>query len=333
MHIFIDESGTFALSEKPSSVSAVGALVIPSYQMPGFEKLYGRVRRTLPKHNGEVKGKLLSEDQVVEVAEVVRKVGGVFEVLLMDMGLHTKAGLEAHRAGQAEAVTANLTDLHHPNLKTNVWALRRELEDMSLQLYVQAFAMETLIYHTINHLQTYHAFHNPAELRAYHWVIDAKHRDGEPLAPWEEWWRKAVLPLLESHTFKEPFMMVEGGDYSGLSRYETTVSEWKQQFIKPSAREGHFDLKLLMTEDFRFSSASEPGLEVVDILVNTMRRSVSGNFSRDGWMALPQLMINRKPQCFHFIMLGKDEVPDRPLPYRAVLRDFKQGGRIMLPRS
>ncbi len=329
MHIFIDESGTFALSDKASSVSAVGALVIPSHQMRGFEKLYGRLRRTLPKQNGEVKGKLLSESEVGEVAEIVRKVGGIFEVLLIDMGLHTKTALEEHRNGQALGITAKLTDEHHPNLKAAAWALRRELETMPLQLYVQAQAMESLVYHTINHLQTYQAFHCPADLRSFHWVIDAKHEGDRP-SPWERWWQKAVMPLLEAHTAKQPFMMVEGGNYSGLDRYETTLGDWKRRFIETGEREVFFDVRLLMEEDFRFSSRSEPGLEVVDVLVNTMRRSVAGNFSRNGWMALTRLMIHRNPQCFNFIMLGTGAARELSLPYASVLQDFKNGGRFML---
>jgi hypothetical protein len=133
--------------------------------------------------------------------EVVRKVGGVFEVLLVDMALHSKELIGEHRARQAYGVTVNLTDEHHPDWKAGVWALRRELEAMPLQLYVQAQAMEMLVYHTVNHLQTYQAFHCPADLRSFHWVVDAKH-DGDQPTSWEKWWHKAVMPLLEAHTIK-----------------------------------------------------------------------------------------------------------------------------------
>ncbi len=55
MHIFIDESGTFAPDVGGRhSISAVGALVVPSSAMKGFEKLYDRLRIRLPKTRGEV---------------------------------------------------------------------------------------------------------------------------------------------------------------------------------------------------------------------------------------------------------------------------------------
>lgn len=59
--------------------------------------------------------------------------------------------------------------------------------------------------------------------------------------------------------------MVEGGDYSGLDRFETTLDGWKRRFIESGDREAFFDIRLLIEEDFRFSSEAEPGLEVVDI--------------------------------------------------------------------
>lgn len=331
MHIFIDESGTFALSDQ-SSISAVGSLVVPSYRMADFERLYARLRKTLPKHKGEVKGRLLDEGQVTQVAGLVRRMEGIFDVVLVDMAMHSRDALEVHRANQAVAITAHLTEAHHPNLVAQVWKLRRELEGMSLQLYVQAIAMQTLVYHTLNHANTYLAFRQPKELAAYHWTIDAKH-DGDHRVPWEEWWRDVVMPMLESHTMREPFMMVEGGDYSGHARFETTPSEWKMQFVRGGTGDSFLSIREVLREDFRFSSASEPGLEVVDILVNAMRRSLAGNFSRYGWLAIPSLMINRRPQSYHLVALGPG--PERAeadsLPYSHVLRDFKNGGRTMLP--
>lgn len=332
MHIFIDESGTFALTDKPTSVSAIGAVVLPDYAMKGFDKLYSRVRRRLPKVRGEVKGRLLSEAEVCEVAEVVRKVGGLFEVVLIDMGLHSREVVEEHRAKQAEAVTHHLTDEHHPNLVQEVWELRRNLEAMPLQLYVQAVSMTSLVFKTLNLMQTYFALRRPSEIARYHWVIDAKHRDGFGPDPWEEWWRITVMPMLESSTFREPFRRVEGGDYSPMERFRVKPDEYKTQFISPGPRDDFFDIRLVMQEDFRFSSTAEPGLEVADILVNAMRRSLSGNFSREGWMALPPLMIHRRPHCFSMVSLMPQDDHGVDLPYERVLRDFVRGGRTMLLR-
>lgn len=126
-------------------------------------------------------------------------------------------------------------------------------------------------------------------------------------------------------------MLVEGGDYSALKRFETTVSDYKRRFLKPGARDDFFDVGLLMREDFRFSDQREYGLEVADILVNAVRRSLAGNFSRPGWLALPQLMVHRRQHYVQLISLGRAELDGTKLPYKKVINDFRTGGRSMLP--
>jgi hypothetical protein len=59
MHIFIDESGTFVTRADGSSLGAVGALVVTESQVEEFERRYAQLRPLLPKHNGEVKGRLM----------------------------------------------------------------------------------------------------------------------------------------------------------------------------------------------------------------------------------------------------------------------------------
>ena len=154
--------------------------------MKGFEKLYARLRRRLPKTKGEVKGRDLSEAHVIEVARILRKIGALFEVVAVDLGMHSKEELTFHKTGQAEAMTAHLTPEHHTTLVGEIWKLRRELEDMPLQLYVQSVAMGELVHQTLNHADTYFAFRTPPELGEYHWRIDAKDRLG--ITPWEKWW-------------------------------------------------------------------------------------------------------------------------------------------------
>ncbi|WP_169569872.1 hypothetical protein [Sneathiella limimaris] len=213
LHIFIDESGSFVTGTgETSSISTVGALIIPSKSMDDFARLYNRARLKLPKDKGEVKGRLLSERQVGDVANLLYTVGCIFEVVAIDVGLHTLQEVREHRNNQAKAITENLTDAHKPKLKAHVEGLREQLEAMSEQLYVQSTAMNQLIYNTLNHATIYHSFRNPPELASYHWTIDAKSKDGT--TSWEDWWSDVVMPMLESRSFKKPFLEIEGGDFS-----------------------------------------------------------------------------------------------------------------------
>ena len=116
MHIFIDESGNFALSPAGHSLSVVGALIIPEHKIDKLFAKYARIRSGLRKHHGEVKGKLLTEPEVARVVELVRKNNCIFEAVAIDMGLESVEGLKRHRLGQAEALTRHLTDQHQPTL-------------------------------------------------------------------------------------------------------------------------------------------------------------------------------------------------------------------------
>ena len=332
MHIFIDESGSFTCSSNQAhSISAVGALVIPSSSLKGFEKLYRRVRSALPKHAGEVKGRLLSESDVSDVVTVLKKVGAIFEIVAIDMGQHSSVAIKHHKENQETAITAHLTAEHHPNVISGVWELRRTLEALPIQLYVQSVMMGELVYCTLNHANTYYAFRMPQELGEYHWTIDAKEKS--KITPWEDWWSKIILPMTESHSFREPFIAVKGADYRWHERMRTHLDDYKRQFMKDPERGEAFDLKPILTEDFRFSSDPESGLEAVDVLTNAIRRSMAGNFSREGWMDVRRIMVHRKDQYINIVHLSEEYEPQTRYPYSRMLRDFRHGGRSMVPAN
>ena len=299
--------------------------------MKGFEKLYARLRRRLPKTKGEVKGRDLSEEHVVELTQILRKIGALFEVVAIDMGMHSMDDLLRHKAGQEEAITAHLTSEHHSGLVEGVWELRRQLEVMSVQLYVQSAAMGELVYHTLNYANTYHALRIPKELGEYHWRIDAKDRLGT--TPWETWWSTVILPMLESYSFQQPMLGVKEGDYRWHDRFKSAPGDDRLQFAENPERDDFFDLKMIMTEDFRFSPDPEFGLEAVDVVTNAIRRSLSGNFSRAGWIEIPQIMTHRKGHYIRLITLSRGSYSVNRIPYSNVLDDFRHGGRPLLPEG
>lgn len=330
MHIFIDESGTFTQDgSKPISFSAVGGLIIPDSSMPGFMKLYGRLRKQLPQQRGEIKGRFLNESQITKIVEVLKRVGGLYEVVAIDIASHSEEEIKEHQADQAERMTKHLTPEHQDSIISEIWSLRRQLEKMAPQLYVQSVAQSELIYDVLNHSDTYFAFRQPSELAEYHWVIDAKGRDER--TAWEKWWSKMVLSMLESKTFRKPFMSFEGGDYRAHDRFRTELSGYKKRFTEVTDRSKFLNINLIMTEDFRFSSESEFGLEAADILTNAVRRSLAGNLQRSGWRTIPGLMIHRRDHYIKFISLKEQLEEPKEVPYRQVLIDFSRGGRSLVP--
>ena len=146
MHIFLDESGTFALPAPGTfSPSIVGALVVPDFKLAKLEQRYARLRHRLPKDAGEVKGRLLNEAQVAQVVDLLRRNSGLFFAHVIETGLEDKDLIRLHREGAAEAMTKHLTDGHFDSLKADVWARRRQLEEMSVPLYLQYALMSELL--------------------------------------------------------------------------------------------------------------------------------------------------------------------------------------------
>ena len=330
MHTYIDESGTFTATFGRSSISVVGALIVPSALQTRLREAYGPVRRTLPKDDGEVKGRGLSEEHFERVIHAIRGLDVLFEVVMIDVGLHSENEIRAHKLGQEAAITANPTGNPHESIHRQLRDLRTRLERMPLQLYVQSVVTFELVRRVLDIGCTYYAQRRPRELARFHWIVDAK--DRARTTDWEDWWSFVVLPSLQSKSTREPMPMLEGADYSHMERFVGDAPDWLVPFAEGrDLTEGVLDLKAMLTENFRFSPHQEVGLELVDILCSALRRALNGNLGERGWRDLHQLMVNRKGQCVGMISMGA-AVPDQEtMPYRRTLMTgFRRGGRVML---
>jgi hypothetical protein len=328
MHIFIDESGAPAIpSGGGHNIFVVGGLIVPDCRLAELFRRYARVRRGLGLEGGEAKGRLQDERGVANVVDLLIKNGALFEATAIDMGDHTEADLIAHKQRQEEAITNNLTDEHHPSIQEGAWALRRRLAEMSPQLYVQAVVTFELIWRAVEHSTLYFSQRIPAELGAFHWVVDSKER--AKTTDWEDWWSYVVMPALESQSRDRPFGEFEDGDYSHFARFHTIASDHHVEALGLTDHKV-LDANRIMTESFRFSPEPEPGLELVDVVTNATRRSLSGRLTEAGWHDIPRLMIHRRQHYVQLINLVRGPLRRVNRPYGAVLRHFARGGKDML---
>lgn len=328
MLIFIDESGTFAGSSGTHSISVVGALIIPEGCLSNIERKYSVLRRQLPKQSGEVKGRLLSEADVDRVVSLLTKNEALFEITAIDMGLHDETDIVTHKQGQEEGITKHLTDDFHPSVQEGLWNLRRRLERMPHQLYVQSVATFELIARVIEHAVMFFSQRRPEELGAFYWVVDGKDRDR--ITDWEDWWSFVVMPSLQSKSLRKPMGMFTEGDYSHFRRFGTVLSEHLKPHVKDPSKDHATDLRKLLTEHFRFSTEPEPCLEMVDILTNATRRALMGRLRIKGWGNIRRLMIHRPEHYIQFIALKQTPPKQTRYPYLPVLKYFSQGGKNML---
>jgi hypothetical protein len=326
----MDETGSFGGIGSFSSVSLVGALIVPDERLQNLEKQYKKLSRNFPRdQKGEVKGRLLDEKQVASVIPMLFENSALFEAAGVDVGAHSEDGLKAFQLQQAEKMTNGLTDQHNENLKKQVWEYRKRFEQFSLPLMTQTIVTFELIYRIIEFSTMYYSTRRPNELGNFHWIIDAKGNLATP-NQWEEWWSVVVMPFLQSRSFKEPFKFVDFGDYSKLERFEVEADD----FLRKEAnwKEGDpppLDVKAIVSESFDFTPIASPGLEIVDILTNATRRALNGNLRKEGWRRIPELMIHRNPQ--YISMHALQDLPKKIYPYAKVLHAYSRGGRVMLP--
>lgn len=332
MHTFIDETGSFSGFGIPKSLSLIGALVVPGTRLAKLEKAYLKRRVDLPKHNGEVKGRLLDEAQILSLTRLLRENSAIFKATAVDFAYHSEAGLTTFKKGQAEKITGGLTDEHEEALKKQMWEFRRRFESYSLPLVVQTILTFQFLPAVLEMSMMYFSTRRPQELGAFHWVVDAKGNMDTPI-DWENWWSKMVLPFTETRGYSKPLRELPIGDYSHMKRFETPITPFQRKMARRKEDDNRpaYNLKMIFDEDFKFSKEPVPGLELVDIVTNATRRALVGNLRKEGWNEIPTLMIHQNPQYIDFSILGADPMPKDKVPYADVEKHFRSGGRIMLP--
>lgn len=336
LHIFIDESGTFTgVGADAPAVSTLGALILTSHSLTKLFRRYGRLRANLPKNTkGEVKGSKLDEAQVAALVELLRKNGAIFCASMIDLSGQSAENIAGHRERRIASLAANLTNGHTQELRDGVARLQERMAGFSDQLYVQAVMMVELLYKVMQDMIVYHCQRFPKELAEFHWVVDAK----QPAAVtnWEDWWSKTVVIWLQALSLAKPGAMLPGGDYRHFQRFLfDELPEYLKGVTPPGDRSpgAGVNLQMMYGESFTFSSEPLPGLELVDIVTNALRRGLVGNLGETGWRPIRELMIHRSDVYVQALGFGADDEQLVPKPLARVLNRFREGGRIMATLS
>lgn len=133
-------------------------------------------------------------------------------------------------------------------------------------------------------------------------------------------------------SLERPGGMLPGGDYRHFRRFIFDELPAYLRDVAPPVDRTYgagVDLQLMFGESFRFSSEPEPGLELVDIVTNALRRGLVGNLGEAGWLPLRSLMIHRSDVYVSPVGLIADDDRSVAKPLRKVLNRFRDGGRIM----
>jgi len=318
MQTFIDESGSFT-GFHDRSISVVGALAIPDGKLEFLTKKFGKIKARLPLDNGEVKGRLLNEQQIDEVTILLARNEVLFEVSALDLGMHTEDAVKAYKQKHGQEMLAKVNDFHESQ-RAEVQKASEEILTTSVPLYLQALTTFELIHRLIGHMTMFYSQRRPHELGKIAWIVDGK--DRQKVTNWEKWWSHYAQGALATISKRRPAPRFQAGDYS-----------WYDKSYAVTGDDGDkgTNLKLLL-KDIRFSAAIETGLEFIDILSNAIRRTLIGNLQKEGWQNIHRIMVHRNEDTYiQFILFGEGKDVVQRADYAKTVHDgFSTGGKSML---
>jgi hypothetical protein len=336
MYIYIDESGIFANpSDKDKALSCVVALIIPEQYQKYIFKRFKHLKVSWGIGSGEPKGSKLDEKQIAYVISILKDYDVFVKACGIDIGVHTNAQITAHKQGQAENMTKHVTPEYHPNIVRELEELKERYLQLSNQLYVQSVLLTVLVQSVIRIATLYYCQRDPFTLSHFRWVIDAK---ADNLTDYEDLWSFVVMPFCESDSLSKPMAFLKGGDYTWFDRNfnldMATAPKHLQPFIKKESQNEPFrafDAKKVLSEHRSFeSSENNLGLQIVDILVNAIRRALHGNLQINGWGDLGRLMVSpeKNKNAMEMVALHSEAVPR--MPYGGIIKYFDKLSKPMI---
>ena len=317
MHIYIDESGSFAVPKHGKrSIACVGALTLTERWHAQFEAEFDLLKQRWGFEGKEVKGRELVEAQIAEFILLMRRCEAKLHVCATDMAQNPTALVNTAKRDQATSLLANLTKGHQRSLVQQVSEIAKKMASLSPQLYVQYCLMNALIYRQLHDVIIHYAMKEPSALGAFRWVIDAK---GKDITIMEDLWKILLPPFLQDRSLKwDPIIQVLEGDYSRFERFYTPLTEWQVRLPgAPNKKAGEMaiDIKRIMWDSFEFQESGESlGLQAADIAISTFRRGLMGTLRFPSWAGLGNLMLRwREPAVLFLLVRPTSAAGDRRL--------------------
>jgi hypothetical protein len=279
----------------------------------GASESYCRVTKEWPRRDGELKAAELKTHHLAVLVDVLYKYDSLLHAVAIDVSAHPAGVIARHQLSQAEGITRFLTNEHYPSLREELCELRRKLERMPEQLYVQCVAMHQLLWTIVDEGALYFSQRRPNDLGKFEWLVDAK--DPARITNQEEWWRTVIGPMAQSRSRRKGFITGTGKEFNYTYFDRAFLSEGEISHPDGSSKtiQG-IDINKLITQRVSFvDSKSQLFIQVTDILTGFMRRALRSQIvDHDILPALGKLMIKRaragKLQTIQLICLDKKEL-------------------------
>jgi hypothetical protein len=336
MHIFLDESGSFASSQKPGSFSLVCGFVVPEAQLRRCAEVLRRFKIINGfAHDQEVKRRDVTEEAYFALLEALQREQGVVFVVATDAAANTEA--EEHKQSQIGNILANEPRMRFPEGKAGVRQFAEAIRSLSTQQWIELSCRLFLIHEVVSRGTLYFVTRCPGTLGAFRWSFDRKdvHRNH-----FDHTFEELTLPLTQQLFIDDPPMMLQGADYSAFRRFYSAepYPEWLPKPQIAADREGPMiDTRKLWREHLVFAdSATTPGVQLADLMSSgiygLLRQSFRDNDRAADLLGAMLVQPERGRHALDLIGFGKGPVTTVDPGVAKLIHRMKQSARPMLPQ-
>jgi hypothetical protein len=277
MNIYIDEAGTFPITDRHNSWCVVSAYVSPERDRRHLEELVRELRKGSLQGRLEVKRNDLSESEYFDFLSKLGRLNGVAFAVATDMRINTQSVMLRHRDDQALRILDPIPMMQHQSMRDALAQLSSELGTLPVNLYAQ-LKFQTVLFHTVVSQATlYYVQRFPQTLGAFRWRVDRK---DVVLTGYERTFQRLLPALLQTISLREPIIMLKGADYSRMADFEWPEGEHPDYLQKVYGLPPADGLNLgKMVSNFLFvDSKAVLGVQVADLLASGFRRYLKGEF-------------------------------------------------------
>ena len=200
-----------------------------------------RLTRNWPRNKGELKGGVLKVPHLESLVDLLFRHDAIMHAYAIDVSYESDKGVDRHMAYQCNSITKHLTSEYHPESAREVREVRRTLEQMPRQLYIQSVVMRELIDTAYKEVTTYFAQRRPRELAKFEWTIDAK----DPRRTHElkkSGGRIHWVLLLDSRRRREPFGIVKDAGFN-YKYFKRSFAMKYEPSDRPGQTEEGYDIR------------------------------------------------------------------------------------------
>lgn len=336
MHLFLDESGSFVPGTlAPEAWCVVAAFVLPEAHRRPAEEALGILKRRLGRAvTEEIKLRDVTDENLYRgfLSSLASGQGTLF-ACATDTHRNSAPVVARHLEHQVEMLVEHIPRMKFPEARAGLQDRANRFGRLSPQLYLQIVCQYRLLSRILRHAVLYYVQRTPATLGRFRWRVDRKNQMN---SVFDESFRDFAAPMLQTMSFTEPQLMLEGADYRHFDRYH--YADGPPSYLKDIYGlhvESGYNITMVMREDFEFvDSATNAGVQISDLLASGLRRCLRGGFKDNIGVAdaLGRLMVQASKGEYpvELLSLEAGEALDRATTADAAIRRMHKTSRSMI---